>query len=346
VSDGRVGIALAGFGYWGPNLARNVVACQDTKLVAICDRDPDRRALASRLHPSVAVVSDWSEALTAPDVEAAVIATPVASHLALAELAIDAEKHLLIEKPLAATAEDARRLVAAAHARNLALMVDHTFLYTGAVRRLREIVGSGELGELRFFDSTRVSLGLIQSDVSALWDLAVHDLTILEYVTGRWPTAASATGAQHDPSPQPSCAFVTLYYDDTFIAHVNVNWLSPVKIRRTLVCGNQKMAVLDDLESSEKLKVYDAGYDAVSTAAAADEHVGPPPVRRRVGDVWSPLVDDREALLVEIAAFATYVRGGEVPHNDGRSGVAIIEILEAAAVSMALRGEPVEITYR
>ena len=332
-----VGVALVGFGYWGPNLARNVSSARTAELLVICDASPKRRAEAATAHPGVRTCGDIDAVLAIPEVEVVMIATPVSTHHGLAQKALRAGRHVFVEKPIAANSTQAWDLVDLANVVERRLMVDHTFLYTGAVRKIRELVAAGELGELRYFDSCRVSLGLIQSDVDVLWDLAIHDLSILDYVVGRRPTSVSATGMRHAPSPQVNVGFLTLNYADDFIAHMNVNWLSPVKIRRTLIGGTSKMIVFDDLDPSEKVKVYDAGYDAI------DEGVPSSAVRRRVGDVWTPLIDGREALAVEIDAFAEFVRGGAVPFNDGRSAARLVEILEAANVSMTKGGCPVEL---
>lgn len=332
-----VGVALVGYGYWGPNLARNIAASRSARLVAVCDASAERRAQAEASYLGSAMCGDLSEALAMPEVEAVFIATPVFTHHALATAALRAGRHVFVEKPIAGTAAEAWDLVALASEVDRCLMVDHTFLYTGAVRKVRELVESGEIGKLQYFDSCRVSLGLIQSDVNVLWDLAVHDLSILDFVVQRRPRWVSAVGTRHAISPQVNTAFLTLGYDDDFIAHINVNWLSPVKIRRTLIGATSKMIVFDDLEPSEKVKVYDAGYDPAADGMPSSA------VRRRVGDVWIPLLDGREALAAEVDAFAAYVRGGVAPHNDGRSGAGLVEILEAANASLAQGGCPTDL---
>jgi predicted dehydrogenase len=334
----EIGVGVVGFGYWGPNLARNFSTSTSTRLVGICDADEGRRAAAARMYPAIDVHASLEDLLRCDDLEAVAVATPVSTHVKLAEQVLLAGKHVLVEKPLAESAAQAWSLVDLAADRDLCLMVDHTFLYTGAVRKVKQLIDSGEIGDLLYFDSARVALGLVQSDVDVLWDLAVHDLSILEYLVGRQPSVVSATGARHHPSPQVNTAFLTLGYDDDFIGHVNVNWFSPVKIRRTLVGGSRRMIVMDDLEPSEKVKVYDAGYDGGGQGAPSGA------VHRRVGDVWVPLLDGSEALAAEVDAFADYIRGVATPHNDGTSGAYLVEVLEAARTSMEAGGAPVRVS--
>jgi predicted dehydrogenase/acetyltransferase-like isoleucine patch superfamily enzyme len=337
-SDQPISVAVIGYGYWGPNLARNLAACPHTRLAAVCDADPARLALARQRHPDAFVCQRAEELWGMDGLEAVAVATPVASHHALALAALRAGKHVWVEKPLAASSEQARELIEVADALGLTLLVDHTFIYTGAVQKIRQLVEGGELGRLRYYDAVRVNLGLFQQDVNVLWDLAAHDLSIMDYIfDGRPPKAVSATGLAHLAGRPENIAYLTCFFEDDFLALVHVNWLAPVKIRRTLVGGDRKMIVYDDLEPSEKLKVYDKGLTELRSA----EDLHQVRIGYRTGDMWAPVLDDTEALAREVAHFAACVRGGASPLTDGRAGLRVVQILEAADRSMHKRGEPV-----
>jgi predicted dehydrogenase len=313
---------------------------EDVSLVAIADRDPNRRALAARRHPGTDVVQDAKALIADPRVDAVVIATPVSSHFELASSALKGGKHVLVEKPICATAEDALRLIEMAAARDRVLMVDHTFPYTGSVRKVRELVHSGHLGHLYYYDSVRVNLGLFQRDVSVIWDLAVHDLSILDYIFDFRPVAVSCTGIRHIAGQPEDVAYITLFFADNFIAHLHVNWLSPVKLRRTLIGGASKMIVYDDLEAYEKVRVHDKGL----IVEADPEEMRQLLLRGyRSGDVWSPQVDPAEALGRELSHFVRCIEGRDIPITDGHSGYRVVHILEAAEQSLKLRGAPVEL---
>lgn len=332
-----INVGVIGYGYWGPNLVRNLMASKETRVVSVCDRSEERLRTVAALHPSVHVTQDAAELLGSA-IDAVVIATPVDTHFELAMAALKAGKHVLVEKPIATSRDQARRLIDEAAIRDLILLVDHTFVYTGAVRKMREIVQSEQFGNVQYFDSTRINLGLFQQDVNVLWDLAVHDLSIMNYVIDQVPVAVSATGFSHIPGQPNNIAFLTLYFD-SMIAHINVNWLSPVKVRRTLIGGAKQMIVYDDLEATEKLKVYDKGIVVTET---------PEDVRRllisyRTGDLWSPNVGEVEALSTEVAHFAACIDRKEKPLTGGEVGLALVSILEAANESLKLRGSPVEI---
>jgi predicted dehydrogenase len=295
-------------------------------------------ALARQRHPDAFVCQRAEELWGMDELEAVAVATPVASHHALALAALRAGKHVWVEKPLAASSEQARELIEVADALGLTLLVDHTFIYTGAVQKIRQLVEGGELGRLRYYDAVRVNLGLFQQDVNVLWDLAAHDLSIMDYIfDGRPPKAVSATGLAHLAGRPENIAYLTCFFEDDFLAHVHVNWLAPVKIRRTLVGGDRKMIVYDDLEPSEKLKVYDKGLTELRSA----EDLHQVRIGYRTGDMWAPVLDDTEALAREVAHFAACVRGGASPLTDGRAGLRVVQILEAADRSMHKRGEPV-----
>jgi predicted dehydrogenase len=333
-------VGVVGYGYWGPNLARNLSEMEDVSLVAIADRDAARRGLAARRHPGTETVSDAMALIDDPGVDAVVVATPVSSHFEIAAAALKAGKHVLVEKPICPTAEQALRLIEMAAARDLVLMVDHTFPYTGSVRKVKELIDSGWIGELYYYDSVRVNLGLFQRDVSVIWDLAVHDLSILDYLFDFRPVAVSCTGIRHIAGQPEDVAYITLFFDGNFIAHLHVNWLSPVKLRRTLIGGSGKMIVYDDLEAYEKVRVHDKGL----IVEADPEQVRQLMLRGyRSGDVWSPQVDPAEALGRELGHFVNCIRGQETPITDGHSGYRVVQILEAAEQSLKLRGAPVEL---
>jgi predicted dehydrogenase len=272
-----------------------------------------------------------------PAVDAVVIATPVQFHFELALAALRAGKHVLVEKPMTSTSEQAARLIEEAAARRLVLMVDHTFVYTGAVRKMRELAEAGELGDIYYYDSVRINLGLFQHDVNVLWDLAVHDLSIMDYVLRRQPAAVSATGLAHVPGRPENIAYMTMFFDGSLIAHVHVNWLSPVKVRRTLLGGSRRMVVFDDLEASEKIKVYDRGI----SLNPSPENVYQMLIGYRAGDMWAPQLAVTEALSAEAAHFVACVRDGAVPTTDGEAGMHVVRLLEAATESMAHQGRPV-----
>jgi predicted dehydrogenase len=334
-----VGVGVIVYGYWGPNLVRNFAQTPGATVVAVCDQRPERLEQVQKIYPSVRTVCDVNEFLATPGLDAVIVATPVSTHFPLAMAALKAGKHVLCEKPLAATVAQADQLVSEAAKRNLTLMVDHTFVYTSAVRKIKDIIDSGQLGQLYYYDSVRVNLGLFQSDVSVVWDLAVHDLSIMDYLVGKSPTMVAATGMAHVPGEPENMAYLTCFFDDSFIAHFHVNWLAPVKVRQTLVGGSEKMIVFDDIEMSEKIKVYDKGI-IVSDADAAvyQRHVG-----YRTGDMWAPRLDNVEALLIEASHFVESIEKGTAPISDGEAGLRVVRILEAADYSMTRHGQPVNL---
>jgi len=339
VTDSRVRIGVVGYGYWGPNLVRNFGDLSDASVAAVADSRPERLDVARRRCPGAELYADPHALITSPAVDAVVIATPVATHFELAYAALRAGKHVLVEKPLASSSAQARALIAEAAARGLVLMVDHTFVYTPAVRRIRELVAAGELGELYYYDSVRVNLGLFQHDVSVLWDLAVHDLSIMDFVLGRRPTALSATGVAHVTGKPENIAYLTMFFEDRLIGHVHVNWLAPVKIRRTLIGGSRRMIVFDDLETSEKIKVYDKGISVDRNSEKLYQAL----IGYRTGDMWAPQLPVTEALLTEATQFVDCIRTGRTPDTDGEAGLRVVRLLEAATISMAQHGKPVAI---
>jgi len=334
-----INVAVVGFGYWGPNLVRNFADLPAANLSAVCDLNKDRLELVQRRYPGVKTVTDPGELARDPAIDAVVIATPVSSHFELALQALKSGKHVLVEKPLTANGDQARRLIEEAEQRRLTLMVDHTFTYTGAVRKIHEIVNSGELGDVYYYDSVRVNLGLFQHDVSVLWDLAVHDLSIMDFLLDARPTAVSATGISHVADQPENVAYLTLFFDTSLIAHVHVNWLAPVKVRKTLIGGSQKMVVYDDLEPSEKIKIYDKGI----TVNDSDEGRHQQLIGYRTGDMTAPKLDIVEALRDEAAHFVDCIENKKKPITDGHAGLQVVSVLDAASRSIEQRGRPVDL---
>jgi len=328
--------SLVGFGYWGPNLARNLSSSRDFDLKYISDISSDRLESARHLHGSAICIDDPVATFADPEVDVVFIATPASTHFELCRAALENGKHVLVEKPLTLDATSCEFLIKLAERHGLLLAVDHTFVFTGAVRKLRELVVGGDLGALRYFDSIRVNLGLVQPDIDVLWDLAVHDLSILQFVTDRVPVAVSATGSAHKPSNQTSTAYMTLFYDDDFIAHIGTSWMSPVKIRRSILAGTRQMVVYDDQDIGQQIKLFDSGIETSSTSGADHGKL----VQTRVGDMLAPKIDTREALTVELEHLASCLRGQEEPLVSGESGLDIVRVLEAATRSLKQNGSP------
>jgi predicted dehydrogenase len=331
-------VGVIGYGYWGPNIVRNFAEADGCHLNAVSDLNPTRLALAQRRYPGISITTDPRELIGNPAVDLVAISTPVATHYDLAMAALRAGKHVLVEKPLTMRADDARRLIDEAARRKLTLMVDHTFVYHGAVRKMKEIVSAGDLGELYYFDSMRVNLGLFQQDVDVLWDLAVHDISILQYVYPEVPRAVAATGMAHIPGRMEDIAYLTVFYDKNFIGHIHANWLAPVKTRRTTVGGSRKMIFYDDVEQVEKIKVYDKGVFLHQSPDALYQAPG-----YRTGDMHAPKIDTTEALMVEVRHLVDCISTGRQPVTDGIAGLRVVELLEAASRSMKNRGELVEL---
>ena len=334
-----IGVGVIGYGYWGPNLVRNFMDAPETRVIGVSDLRPDRLAEMRRRYPSVNAVSDYREMIADANIDAIAVATPVSSHFDLALEALRAGKHVLVEKPLTSNSDQARRLIDEAGRRNLVLMVDHTFVYTGAVRKIKELTEDNKLGELYYYDSVRVNLGLFQHDVNVIWDLAVHDLSIMDYVLPSTPVAVSATGMSHVQGQPENIAYLTIFFPDRQIAHLHVNWLAPVKVRRTLIGGSERMIVYDDLEPSEKIKVYDKGI----TVSQKPEAVYDLLVSYRSGDMWAPRLDNVEALRAEAVHFSDCINRKTRPLTDGQTGLRIVRLLEAAERSLRERGNVVEL---
>jgi predicted dehydrogenase len=342
--SGKINVGVIGCGYWGPNLLRNLAENEKAELHWICDLDSRRTAAMGRRYPAAQLTSDAKLLLADPSLDAVVIATPVGTHFAFAQAALEAGKHVLVEKPLTASVPEAEQLVALAERQGLTLMVDHTFVYTGAVRKIKEMVTSGELGDLLYFDATRINLGLFQDDINVVWDLAPHDLSIMDFVIARQPQAVTATGSCHIKKGIENIAYVMLHFPDEFIAHFHFNWLSPVKIRHTLIAGSRKMVVYDDIEPTEKVRVYDSGVTTTQKKDQLDREAAYRTlVSYRTGDVWVPKLDTTEALRYVCEEFLAAITEQRAPLTDGHAGVRVVRLLEAAQKSIDQGGNPVRL---
>lgn len=330
-------IGIIGYGYWGPNLLRNFAETPGARVAAVADLDKAKLQLVERRFPGVKTTTNFQDLLADSAIDAIAVATPVGTHFELGMATLRAGKHLWLEKPMAETSFQARKLIDEAARRKRVLFVDHTFIYTGAIRKMGEIIKSGDLGRIYYYDSIRVNLGLFQRDVNVISDLAVHDFSILDYLMGEHPVAVSAGGINHFPGTPENLAYITLFYDSGMIAHANVSWLAPVKVRQLLVGGSKKMIIYDDLQPSEKVKVYDKGVSFTDDAKQIHEmRVG-----YRTGDMWAPRLAVTEALRVASEHFVDCIQQGKVPETDGRLGLRVVELIEAATSSMRGRGETV-----
>ena len=334
-----INIGVIGYGYWGPNLVRNFAEVARVRLASVADSSPEKLGLVQRRFPMVRATADFHDLLRDPEIDAIAVATPVSTHFELGMAVLKAGKHLWLEKPMTETSLQARQLLDEAAKRNLVLFVDHTFIYTGAVRKMRQIVGSGELGKLLYYDSTRVNLGLFQHDVNVISDLGVHDFSILDHLLKEHPVAVSAGGINHFPGTPENLAYITMFYDSGTIAHINVSWLAPVKVRQILLGGSNKMITYDDLQPSEKVKIYDKGVSFTDDPKKIYEmRVG-----YRTGDMWAPKLEETEALRVAVEHFVDSIEQSKAPETDGRMGLRVVELVEAATSSMRGRGETVHI---
>src|SRR5271168_1135335 len=332
-----VKFGVVGYGYWGPNVVRNLDRLDEAEVVAVCDKSAAARKKVAKAYPEVRVTDNASELMTSPEIDAIAVVTPVWTHYDLAKAALENGKHIFVEKPFTSNRAQAEELIELAERKHLKIMVDHTFLFTGAVQRMKEMIDDGTLGELYYYDSTRVNLGLFQHDVNVLWDLAPHDLSIMDYLIKEKPEAIVATGERH-LNGVADIAFMTLYYPNNMIGHINVNWLSPVKVRTTLIGGEKKMLVWNDLEADEKLKVYDKGVQMTSGEAVYQTLVS-----YRTGDMWAPRVEQIEALKAEAAYFVDCVMNNRTPFNDGVAGLHVVRMLEAADLSLQQKGKVVQL---
>ena len=328
---------VIGYGYWGPNVVRNLHTLEGGEVVGVCDKSPAARRRVQKAYPGLRATADASELFTSTEIDAIAVVTPVWTHYELAKAALENGKHVFVEKPLTSSVAQAEELINLAARKNLKIMVDHTFLFTGAVRKIHQLLEEGALGKLYYYDSTRVNLGLFQHDINVIWDLAPHDLSIMDYLIKESPEAIVATGQTHLNGFE-DIAFITIYFPHKIIAHVNVNWLSPVKVRTTLIGGEKKMLVWNDLEADEKVKIYDKGVHITTRQGLYDLLVN-----YRSGDMWSPQIEQVEALRQELAYFVECIANDRTPFNDGIAGMRVVKMLEAANDSLRKRGAMVYI---
>ena len=335
-------VGIIGCGYWGPNLIRNFVSCPETELLWACDLDENRLEKILRSYPNVRKTTDMNEMLADENVSAIAIATPVHTHFSVAKACLKSGKHVLIEKPLASNVKQGEELVQLAREKGLQLMCDHTFCYTGVVRKIKEIIQSGSLGELLYFDSVRVNLGLFQQDINVVWDLAPHDLSILDFLVNENPTTVSAHGVSHASNNLENIAYVSLRYSIPFISHFHVNWLSPVKIRKTIIGGAKKMLVWDDMDPAEKIKIYDKG---IEVRADNREEKNRLLISYRSGDMYAPQFDHTEALALVVRELADCILENRAALTDGEAGLRVLRVLDAAERSIKADGATVSINY-
>ncbi len=333
-------IGMIGVGYWGPNLIRNFSELDDAQVVACSDLSQERLTKIAKRYPGVKCSTNYEELLGDSNVDAVVIATPVSTHYPIARKALEHRKHVMIEKPLADSTEHSLDLIERAKAANRVLMVDHTFIYTSAVRKMRDLIDSGELGDILYFDSIRVNLGLFQKDINVIWDLAPHDLSIMDYLLRAEPAAVSAIGASHAGDGIANIAYLTLRFPNNVIAHFHVNWLAPVKIRQTLLGCSKKMVVYDDVEPTDKIRVYDKGITVNGGNGSAEKRYQAL-VGYRTGDVLIPKIDTTEALQRVAQEFVSSIIENRAPLTDGVAGYRVVRILEAAQQSLEANGREV-----
>lgn len=334
-----INIGVIGYGYWGPNLVRNFAETQGLAVACVADLDVNKLAVVKKRYPGIKTTTNFEQMINDPNIDAIAVATPVSTHFDLALAALQAGKHVWLEKPMTETSAQARQLVEEAEKRNLILIVDHTFIYTGAVRKIAELMNKGDLGEIYYYDSIRVNLGLFQRDVSVISDLAVHDFAILDFLLGKQPEAVSAVGVNHFPGTPENLSYISLFYESGMIAHCNVNWLAPVKVRQILIGGSKKMITYDDLEPSEKIKVYDKGISFTDDP----QKIYQMRVGYRAGDMWAPQIDGSEALRVEGQHFVDCIEHNKVPFTDGKLGMRVVQLIEAATRSMNENGRSVKL---
>jgi len=324
-----IGAAVIGMGYWGPNLARNFATADGCALVMCCDKDRRRLEKTARQYPAATMTDSLAEVLDNKTVDVVSIATPVHTHYSLAKSALAAGKHVLVEKPLTGNVAEAEELVDLAKKNGRVLMVDHTFIYHPAVEKMKDIIRRGELGDICYYDSVRINLGLFQHDISVLWDLAPHDASIMEHLIGKPVKWVQAAGARHAGQPVESMAYVTVQFDDNILGHMHVNWLSPVKVRQIIVGGGKRMLVYDDNLVTEKVKIYDRGVELHSI-----EGIHQAMVQYRMGDMYAPAIATEEALKRAIQHLVYCIRESKSPVTDGAAGLRVVRILEAAERSL------------
>jgi predicted dehydrogenase len=332
-----INLGIVGYGYWGPRIVRNFHNVEGCEVSMVCDRSIAALHRVARDFPGLRTTSDPCEVLTSAHIDAVAVVTPVYTHFELARTALQNGKHVFVEKPFTSTACQAEELIELADRKNLQIMVDHTFLFTAAVRKIKQLIDEEKLGRLYYYDSTRVNLGLFQHDVNVIWDLAPHDLSIMDHLVQEQPECVVATAQAH-LNGHEDIAHITVYFSNRIIANINVNWLSPVKVRTTLIGGEKRMLVWNDLEADEKLKIYDKGVEVTNGQTMYDL-----PFIYRSGDMWAPKIEQTEALAVETDYFVDCVSNNVRPFNDGHAGLRVVKILEAADKSMKGRGNPVDL---
>jgi predicted dehydrogenase len=330
-------IGVIGYGYWGPNIVRNLNSADGAEVVAVCDKNMDALKKVKKLYPNINVAEDCYDITTSTEIDAVAVVTPVSTHYEFAKKALENGKHVFVEKPFTSTRSQAEKLIELARKKNLKIMVDHTFLFTGAVRKMKDMIKDGVLGHIYYYDSTRVNLGLFQHDVNVIWDLAPHDFSIMDYLIDEIPIAVSACGTSHVNGLE-DIAYVTVHFSHNMLAHFNVNWLSPVKVRTTLIGGEKKMLVWNDVNADEKIKVYDKGIEVKNREGIYDLLVS-----YRSGDMLAPKVDQLEALALEADHFVHCISIDEEPINNGEAGLRVVKMLEACDRSLANNGEQVAI---
>jgi len=336
----EIKVGVIGCGYWGPNLIRNFNDSVHTDIHSVCDLIRERLDSIRIRYPQVKITEDYRDILKDDNIEAVAIATPVSSHYKIVSDALKAGKHVLVEKPLTTNVKEAESLVNLAAKKGLVLLVDHIFIYTNAIRKIKDYLAKGELGEMYYFDSVRINLGLFQHDINVIWDLAPHDLAVMDHLISEQPISITATGSSHTPSRYEDVAYITLQFKSSFIAHFHVNWMSPVKIRKIIIGGSRKMLVFDDLDPSEKIKLYDKGIQVTKTDKNS---IYQSLVQYRIGDIYSPSIDSTEALKAVIDHFADCINNNKTPVTDGKAGLRVVRLLEAADKSLKKGGVKVKL---
>lgn len=332
-------IGVVGYGYWGPNIVRNFNSASGSKVVAICDKDPQMLIHIANEYPSISAVSSYEDIVTSPNIDAVAIVTSVSSHYELARKALEHGKHIFVEKPFTASIAEAVSLIELAEQKHLKIMVDHTFLFTGAIRKIKELIDNKDLGKIYYYDSTRFSLGLFQRDVNVVWDLAPHDFAIMNYLITEKPTHVTAFGKSH-VNHQEDIAYITIHFASNLLAHFSVNWIAPVKIRNILIGGDRRMLVWNDVNADEKIKIYDKGAEIKDREGFRELLVN-----YRSGDVLVPQISQKEALKDECDNFVSCIEKNSIPINDGHAGLEVVRMLDACSQSMKHNGKTVKISY-
>lgn len=333
--DNKIHIGVIGFGYWGPNIVRNFNNIEGARVLTICDMNQKALDRARKAYPHIVVTNDCPDIISSPDIDAVAVITPVSTHFELAKKALQNGKHIFVEKPFTSTVSQAGELVDLAERKNLKIMVDHTFIFTGAVRKIKQLIDDKILGELYYYDSIRVNLGIFQNDVNVIWDLAPHDFAIMDFLIKERPAAILSSGKAHINGLEDT-AYITVHFNNNMIAHFNINWLSPVKVRSTLIGGEKKMLVWNDTEADEKIKIYDKGVEVKNVEGVYNLLVS-----YRSGDMHAPRVEQTEALKIETEYFVHCIMNNETPINDGPAGLRVVKMLEACSESLKDNGKMV-----